>query len=305
MYENWKALLTDSTQNQRDLIQFNQEQTSCIVPLVDYSILQINGIQVETFLQGQLTNNVYEILPGQAQLNCYCNHKGRVIAILWLFKEQNVFRMLVNQSVVPLLTTELEKFGIFSKINVELLKDLSPVAIIHPLNTISDKFNINIQIANNPKRQVFILNRNELDTFSMNLPFDYKAAPINFWNYLNILIKFPDVTAAIQEKFTPHQLNLIALGAIHFKKGCYRGQEIVARMQYLGQLKQALYKIEIIGGASFEAGDTIIDKSDQILGHTINSIQITKESQLALAVLNNALITDTIQLKENQTIKIL
>ena len=89
------------------------------------------------------------------------------------------------------------------------------------------------------------------------------------WDWLEIQAGIPDIEFKTQEQFVPQMLNLDVLGAINFKKGCYTGQEIVARTHYLGTVKRRTYLVELATSIAPEAGDKVLDAAKNEVGQIV------------------------------------
>lgn len=295
----WKELLEDVA---KSTVDFNHVPTNLVMPLANYVVVKISGAGAEKFLQGQLTNDVTALTDASWQMTCCCNQKGRIIAVLWLIKHQMDYLAIVERSAAELLINELKKFAVFSKSSVEIDASFFVLGIAGLVSPqIAALTDLQISYGEKIPQHFLLLTAAELE----HLPENLMLAPMNYWQFLNINNGIAEVFKTTQAQFTPHQLNLPAIGAVNFKKGCYRGQEIIARMQYLGKLKQHLYKVRIYSDIKIEAGAAIIDSNDKTLGEFVNAVMVTGNTYLALAVLNKTEINERIQLKENRQLEVI
>ncbi len=298
----WKAFLDNSNQIDFDLGKFKLEEVNTIIPLSNYVVIKISGTDAQKFIQGQTTNDVTALLEGSWQLTCCCNQKGRVIAVIWLVKYQQDYLGIIESSTAPLLVSELKKFAVFSKVSIELDQTIFVFgAVGEILSQLAESALLQIIYTEKPKQGFLLYTAEHLTKLSHNL----SIAPALFWQFLNINQNIPEVFKLTQEQFTPHQLNLPALNAVNFKKGCYRGQEIIARMHYLGKLKQELYKVKIHSNNPIFIGSVIMDASEKVLGQCVNVISLGQNQYLALAVLTKTELDDMIQLKEDALLEVL
>ncbi len=239
------------------------------------SAIKISGDKAQNFLQGQLSNDLTLVQQGELQLNCYCNQKGRIIAFVWLTLLENDYYLCLPQSAVELTLQDLRKFGVFSKVTVELCDSLKCVGFYgQNINCFSDKILAELMIA---KDFGIIMCKN----FTDHSPNDY-----TLWLQKSIETEIPVITKALQEQFTPHQLNLQNKNALSFNKGCYRGQEIVARMQYLGKLKQSCQQVKITSEIPIEPLTKLLSLKNEPLGEVVNVCKLDDNLYLALAILN-------------------
>jgi folate-binding protein YgfZ len=180
-----------------------------------YKTIACLGPDALRFLQGQLSCDMREVGPNALSLGCYCSLKGRVIAAPYLYAVPEGFHLIVPADLTPVLLKSLNKFIVFSKAT---LSDLSEAFPVHPL------------LGESPHSLCpgagFALGENAQPT-------DEKA-----WEAHLIEHKIPLIALAQSERFLPHDLGLVELGAVSFNKGCYVGQEIIARMHYKAKLKK-------------------------------------------------------------------
>lgn len=176
--------------------------------------LKVSGKDAESFLQGQLSNDVNKIVDGARQLNAYCQHQGRIIALIWVQKRGDDFYLDFASDLQEVIHNRLKMFALNTKV-------------------------------------VF----SEIDT--------PQAAPIDR----------AQITLATSEKFIPQDLNLdIDQVGVSFTKGCYPGQEIVARVHYLGKPKRRLYQFKCDFKVSPMDKLTLEDSSN-IVGIALNQVK--------------------------------
>src|SRR3990167_10848844 len=181
------------------------------MPKNTFSILKFSGVNVQLFLQGQLTCDMTLLSEhGQASLAAVCDHRGRMIANFWVVNWHNNFLCILSKSLSTLVSDHLKKYAVFSKVTISEENDF--------FMTESDDENT-----------IKIVDKNIM------IP-DCKQ---RIKNGIAILC---DKTSLL---FTPQMINLEKLGGVSFTKGCYVGQEIVARTQHLGKLKKHLHRLQI------------------------------------------------------------
>lgn len=180
-----------------------------------WGVLKISGDNAKKFLQGQLTCNM-DVLSPQGQLAAHCNPQGRVISLFYIFEIENDYYLCMPKNLIEIAHNALKKYAVFFKVHLEEVSDS-----IHPL-----LLNHTIHIPHS-EQQVRI-------PFMLASEQDIKEAFIKY--------RIPTIYAETSAKFLPHELNLPALGAVDFDKGCYTGQEIIARMHYRGKVKTQLFE---------------------------------------------------------------
>jgi tRNA-modifying protein YgfZ len=225
-------------------------------PLLHMGLLLVEGPQAELFLQGQLTLDIKQVSETSLQLGGYCNLKGRLHSIFYVTRlntgSEPAFLCCLPYENLPHFQSTLKKFALFSKVTLtDVTTQWAPIGIWGQLRELPFQ-----TFAISPERSIILLPAADLNTVWPTLITTHSPCSPLVWIADDIKSKQPWITRSAEEKFLPHHLNLPKLGAVDFKKGCYVGQEIVARMEYLGKNKKHL---EV---------DTI--KTSQLLSHKSN-----------------------------------
>ena len=192
----------------------------------DLIAIAVTGNQATTFLQGQLTVDINSLDHKPVLYSALCLANGRVIADLYVLRHGDDYRLICHQSLGDILVTRLNKFGQFSGITCTQLAD--PIAG-HTVDGAG-----HIPISPHP----------------LWLSFDQGSEP--GWIDLEIEAGIPRITQATSGQFTAHMLSLDRLSAISVNKGCYVGQEIIARTHYRGQSKKILWRLNQPGLAPMD-----------------------------------------------------
>lgn len=315
MNSEWKKfLLSSDAKIDNDIVEnfglsINEEQSAysniIIADLSHYSLIEASGDDVIEFLQGQLTNDIKLVTDSSGQLSAYCNPKGRILANFRIFKRNEHYFLRLRSDIFDATLKRLRMFVMRSK--VELIDS-------------SDKF-IRIGVAgekateklasiftNLPdKADDFFLEDDmtliklpgELPRYEVHGPFEKikalwtklktDATPIggNSWNILTIRAGIPEIVANTVEAFVPQMVNLQAINSLSFTKGCYPGQEVVARMHYLGKLKRRLFIGSLESETLPAAGQAILsnDENEQKAGQIVTASRSKDNSIEILAVL--------------------
>jgi folate-binding protein YgfZ len=227
-----------------------------IITLGELGILSVEGIDAETLLHGQTTCNVRGLLPGDHTLGAVCTAKGRAIAVFHLLKAgRERFLLLLPHSLVDPLRKRLQLFVLRSKVVItdETNRYFRYGLIGSSLEVLEDwvrryrsgeVFSLTLPATSGLRR--LVIARGDADAFrNPCLGGECILAPEDCWKLEDIRMGVPLFPAELSEEFVPQMLNLELLGAISFTKGCYTGQEIVARSQYLGQIKRRLYRLRL------------------------------------------------------------
>lgn len=207
------------------------------------SVYAVSGEDRELFLHGQLTNDVKKLETNSWLLAGYCTPKGRLIATIYIYKAPDRLLLVLPTDIAEKTIQRLRMFVMRSDVQIEQT-ELSAIASSHPIEK--------------AKVESFkLLPANDL-YLSVD---DEEGVPNgqNFWYQQLIKLGLFEISQATQEKFIPQMVSLEKIGGVSFKKGCYPGQEIVARSEYLGKLKRHLYAATTDGmpsnGDSIYCGD--------------------------------------------------
>jgi hypothetical protein len=186
-------------------------------------LLPVLGLDAQAFLQSQLSNDIQRVDGNTAQLSSYNNPKGRVIAVLHVVKLDQGFGLIAPYSELPALQARLKKFVMRSKVQ---FGETLPV-----FGEVSDAA---LPAWQQQGSAYGLGNRRVLHWQALTSP----LLPSEAWHLEDIAAGLPWLVGGAIEQFVVQALNLVALGGVDFKKGCYPGQEIVARLHYLGQYKR-------------------------------------------------------------------
>ena len=212
------------------------QQDDIICPLTHYSLIQIEGTEAEKYLQGQLTCDVTKLAAGESTLTAHCDPKGKMSALFRLIRQdEQTFYMLLKSELLPSALDQLKKYAVFSKVTFTLLDwKILGVAGTKGLEKCG-QFSAQIRIdVNGQQPRVIVLHPTQL---ALEPTVEAQA-----WDLLDIQDGVPSLAAATQLEFIPQALNLQSVEqAISFHKGCYIGQETVARAKYRGANKRALF----------------------------------------------------------------
>jgi len=244
-------------------------------PLSHEGVLAVRGADAAKFLQGQLTCNLNYLSDAQASLGARCTQKGRMqSSFRILLQGDGVLLAMATELLEPQLA-DLKKYAVFSKskltdesaawvrfgvINGE--QALNSLGLELPVDTDSVARNEQlIAIRVSPGRAELWVPAEQADSLRNQLATHLKQTDLNEWLLGQIRAGIGQVMPQTRELFIPQMLNLQAVGGVSFKKGCYTGQEIVARMQYLGKLKRRLYRLSLDSAEMPEPGTPLFSPS--------------------------------------------
>jgi tRNA-modifying protein YgfZ len=286
-------------------------QTGLIMcDLSHQALISIDGEDSADFLQGQLTNDVRDVSLQHSQLSAYCTHKGRMLANFRLFKRDDSYYIRLPQ---PLLETILKRISMFILMANVSMKDSTDALVKIGLSgpdadqqltdilsdiptATDDATQVNgytiIKCAGSLPRYEIYGELEDMKTLWGKLDVNAAPAGSDVWETLDIQAGIPTITEETSEAFVPQMTNMHVINGVNFQKGCYTGQEIVARMQYLGKLKRRMFKIQINTSDAVSAGDKLFShnsKSGQGTGQIVNAQIDANGGTAALAVID---ITD-------------
>lgn len=258
-----------------------KDQTNQPVEMIDlnalWTPLVISGPDSKAFLAGQLASDVNALTPGDSQLAAYLNPKGRSLGLLLLCPRNDGYLALVNPTIAQSLMQRLRMFVLRSKVTIEIMPGAS-VTGCSPINPLdawhSEGRSDHFAIGWPGGREILV--------GSMDNP----AITSDQWLAEDTRLGMPHLFESTLETFIPQQLNLDAWGAVSLKKGCYPGQEIVARMHYLGRNKRHLYRAK--SDRSLVPGATVVNVEGRPAGQVVQSAS-DGDSFVALLVLHESM----------------
>jgi hypothetical protein len=280
-------------------------ENTVIADLSPLGIIRVTGEDAADFLQGQFSNDIAQVDEQHAQLSSYCNPKGRILASFWLYRTGDTFYMLLPADTLAATLKRLRMYVLMSKVTLEdaseelvciglagagsekALQQQLGAAPAEASATIHHSGMSAIRLPGNSLRYLVVGTNAGMQALwqalrESNTPVGYRA-----WQLLDIEAGLPSVYADNVEAFVPQMLNLHAIGGVSFKKGCYPGQEIVARMHYLGKLKRRMYRAHIDTDTPPKVGEGIFaadSDSGQGAGRIVMSSPAAKGGFEVLAV---------------------
>ncbi len=273
MKPEWKEFLTNrgAEWNEEVVESFGnpeRERRVCvagdvIADLSWYGLIEVHGADAETFMQGQFTNDVREVSEARSQLSGICSPKGRLLANFRIFRRGETWYLRLPHELVDPTLKRLRMFVLMSKVTLEDASDAfvriglsgpkaeeelaraglpEPVGVDDVITT--DQVTV-VRVAGlHPRFEIY----GELEPMKRHWEaLDVYCAPVGTpaWKLLEIFAGLPTIYPETVEAFVPQMVNYPQVGGVSFRKGCYTGQEVVARMQYLGKLKRRMYRAHV------------------------------------------------------------
>ena len=211
------------------------------IHLSDRALLKISGTDAESFLQAQLSNDITLLEDNKVQISCFCQHQGKIIALFWVMRLKEAFLLSFPADLEEKVIARLQMFVIMSDVKIKnVSENFRQIGLINESHSNSYSINDNLSI--------LIASKDD---------FKIEITPYNdAWIKALIDAQIPEVFLSTSEKLVPQMLNLdIDEFGVNFSKGCYPGQEVVARLHYLGEAKRRLFSF--ISKSEMQVGDSL------------------------------------------------
>ncbi len=301
-----------SITTQTNLPSLEELPDTFLVSLENYSAISLKGDEQTSYLQGQVTCDVNNSNDNNLHIGAHCNAKGKVFSVFRLINRNSAHLLIQPKASICGSISELKKFGVFAKVDITPTDELSFIALVgeQAVDFLQDNFNkipdsltpvvqsnttTLVYIAGKQARYLLIDENQVLDktVSKFKLPI-YQSS---VWNLLEIQEGFPQLSNASSSEYVPQMLNLQAINGISFTKGCYLGQETVARMQYLGKNKRALFSLKTQLTQPLEDDDIIekqLGENWRKAGDILTKYQSDDGHCFLQAVLNSDLDNSTV-----------
>lgn len=248
-----------------------------IADLSHIGLIAVRGPDAATFLQNQFSNDVREVSQNHSQMSAYCNPKGRILACFRIFMRDDAYYLRMPQELIDATLKRLRMFVLRAKVMLEDASDvLVRIGIASPYG--KGKTELKDILGDLPDDVDGAIHNNGLTVIRLpgaqprfEITGEFSAAkeiwnklsahatPVgaSVWDLLDIRAGIPTIYTATSEAFVPQMVNLHLVNGVSFKKGCYPGQEIVARMHYLGTLKRRMYLAHLLSDTAPQPGDAL------------------------------------------------
>lgn len=271
-----------------------------LVPLPSDAVLTVTGPDSAKFLQGQTTTDFREVTTTTSRLGCYCNLKGRAVlsfrAMLW----RDSVQLVVDAGLLTTAKATLQKYIVFSKAQLAT----PATAVLGVLGERAEDF-IREQFGNCPEsgdsvldtgavlvtrlpgqgRFLLLVEEAALPEVWTQLSSSAAVGSLEDWRLAQVRAGEPQVLVTGSEQFQPQELNYPALNGVSYNKGCYTGQEIVARLYFRGKLKQWAHRFTVSAETAPEPNTPLLNAEGQTAGHVVLAAKAgeTRVEMLAIA----------------------
>ena len=280
--------------------------------------IRVTGDDATDFLQGQLTNDVRKLSNGEYQISSYLTNQGKVIAIFRIFKDKDEYILLINKKISEYFINKISNFILRSKVLFNYDENIYVTIVktkrifdhfadldLNKKNKCIKLVNKNIWILNYRDNLLFVHGQehtNEIKELMSNLSINENNN--NLFKLADNLNKFLRVDESNKEKYIPQVLRIDEMNGVDFKKGCYTGQEIVARTHYLGKIKKKIYSI-YYKNKSISTFSKVCNKDGEDVGDIIGEEIKINEIYYNLAILKIESIETEKLFSDNININIL
>jgi len=306
MNNDWQTFLdSNSSVLDKNKAPSTDLENTYLCNLDELGLIKASGEDVLSFLHGQFTNDLNLVNPALSQLSSYCNPKGRMLAIFRIFKKEDDYFLVLRRDVLEAVLKKLTMFKLMAKVELSdvsdefiifgvagadsdsvLKKHNFPVPADIDQSIIDDEISV-IRIASESSRVLFISQPTKSISVWKALSEDVSQTNSDIWNLHDIQSGIAQVTTETSEAFIPQMVNLELIGGVNFQKGCYPGQEIVARTHYLGKPNRRMYRISINDDNCPPPGTNIFSAKDgeQAVGKIVSAENSNNNNCEALAVI--------------------
>ncbi len=295
----------DQPQLENNLIRFDH-----------YDVIDIKGTEALEFLHSQFTNDLKNLPENSSSLGAWCSPKGRVLYTFRIWHEGETFHLVLPSSQTESFLKRLKMYILRADVEAEV----SAAKIVYGLsgensnqliknapendNAIQQNDETTfIKIPSSLPRYLIVSENSNLQLGSLQVAADQKSAT-NQWRLLDIISGVPEILPETADMFLPQMLNLENLGGLSFQKGCYPGQEIVARVKYRGELKKQLYKASLSTSNEIQPGASLVvsnDETEILAGNLVNIAHVDDNKWAVLAVINiKSATNDSIKLQDDK-----
>ncbi|MGN7790598.1 tRNA-modifying protein YgfZ [Enterobacter sp. 22452] len=285
-----------------------------LMTLDDWALATLSGADAEKYLQGQVTADVAHLTEHQHLLAAHCDPKGKMWSNLRLFRRQDGFAFIERRSLRDAQLTELKKYAVFSKVTIApddehvllgvagfqaraALKNLFSELPDAEKQVVSEGETSILWFEHPAERFLLVTDAATAERVTDALRGEAQLNNSQQWLALNIEAGLPVIDAVNSAQFIPQATNIQALGGISFKKGCYTGQEMVARAKFRGANKRALWTLAGRASRVPEAGEDLelkMGENWRRTGTVLAAVQLDDGRLLVQVVMNNDMEADSV-----------
>ncbi len=261
------------------------------------SVVRVSGIDNKKFLQGQLTNDINSLGNDQYKLASYCTHQGKVIVNMQLIADNDDVIIVLPKHLTDYFIEKISKYILMSKVKFDINHESTVLSILgDEASSIAKKYNvlstghykkiddsnivINMSTPSIPQCKCILMNP------KYQIDINYSEKNKTNTCLIDLFSLVTRLQAENIEKYIPQVLNADKLNTVNYKKGCYTGQEVIARTHYLGNVKKHVYLVNINNSKIHEKN--IINQDGESVGELIGECFIYKDIMLSHSILRDS-----------------
>ncbi|WP_127470506.1 YgfZ/GcvT domain-containing protein [Thiomicrorhabdus aquaedulcis] len=299
-HAQWNVDGTINSFGQPELEHYLVKHGPVLANLSHQALLKISGNDATSFLQGQLTNDLHQVTEQLAQLSAYCDPKGQVLAIFLIFKHQDAFYLTFENSLKESILKRLKMFVMRADVQItDMANTLIQIGYAGEFADVDIQRRLNTKVKNTYETGHIDLDGMR-DVLVVKVPGPYHKYAIlgpveqiinvwtllkatcdvtnnSDWNLLDIAAGIPEVNSSTSGQFIAQFLNLDKLDAINFKKGCFPGQEIIARVHYRGKVTKRMLRVHLEEEMPLSPGDVLTLNDSNGRNHNFDVIKAQRD----------------------------
>ncbi len=291
-----------------------------VVLLKQTGLLSLEGDDAVSFIHGQLSNDIEHLGSNQARLAAYCNPQGRMLALFNAWKSSGKVWLTIPRDILATLLKRLQMYILRAKVTISDESDNMAILGIggekggealskwfetlpsEPFGKTENEYGVLVRVADafGFPRYLLTIAEERLQAIESELSSTLSVCDESGWTMGDIKAGVPQITLPVQDRFIPQMVNLEQAGGLSFKKGCYPGQEVIARSQYKGTVKRRMFHgmVELPFEAdppvdvNMTAGTDIVDSTGQACGTVVCSARRDNSRVDFLAVVQTEAISN-------------
>lgn len=263
----------------------NKKNAAMLLP--EFSVIEVKGDDAVSFVHGQVTNHVNH-LGNAFRLAAYCQPKGRILSLMRIFQRDDALYLIMPKDLVEGFIKRFSMFILRSKVSLRVAEELCVAGALSPSFTLPklDQCLINgyltiarVADAQGQSRAMIIGSKDDIEAFTS------LEGTSSFWFASEIYAGIPWVFETTKETFIPQWINLDLIGGVVFNKGCYPGQEVIARVQHIGSTPRRMKRIHAKASVTISPNDDIVQENLPV-GNIVMAVSSNSET-VALAEITN------------------
>lgn len=299
MQTQWNSFLLDNGAQikNNEITDFGQPKLesratltgNIISNLSQLATIEVSGQDAEEFLHGQFTSDIKSLNKDNFQFSAWCNAKGQVISNFYILRYQSGFLLLIpvdqcekftsrlkmyimrSDVIVSNKSNDLIRIGVSANDHNDLINNIVKDIPENERSLVCTETYTCLHIVDNKSRFILIGEIDAITKIWQQLTTNMTPAGTHQWQLLDILAGLPWLSESCIEKFLPQYLNLDVLNGVSFEKGCYPGQEVIARLRFRGEIKRRLFLASIQQDITPLVGDDLcLSDNDRSVGKIIN-----------------------------------